>query len=175
MLRQRGLKTYQDELLKMMDAARVEGATEQEAYFGFVSNGQHYLIDAACVDLVTLRLNLLPIPLSKPWVAGAANVRGAVRCVVDFSVMMGGSKTLGGKFMVLSDEMMPGAALLIQGNTRLIKEELVSAACVSASEPLEAEWLSKSCVIDGVQYKIIDAEALTSDARFSKLQNGDVV
>ncbi|NJD35502.1 MAG: chemotaxis protein CheW [Betaproteobacteria bacterium] len=81
---------------RLVSARRGEGA---QALLGIESGsddlpgGSHWLIDLADSGEVTPLPPLTPAPLTKPWFAGIANIRGVLYGVVDFSAWRGGAPT----------------------------------------------------------------------------------
>jgi twitching motility protein PilI len=81
---------------RLVSARRGEGA---QALLGIESGsadlpgGSHWLIDLADSGEVTPLPPLTPAPLTQPWFAGIANIRGMLYGVVDFSAWRGGAPT----------------------------------------------------------------------------------
>ena len=81
---------------RLVSARRGEGA---QALLGIESGsddlpgGSHWLIDLADSGEVTPLPPLTPAPLTKPWFAGIANIRGVLYGVVDCSAWRGGAPT----------------------------------------------------------------------------------
>ncbi|MDP1735092.1 MAG: chemotaxis protein CheW [Sulfuritalea sp.] len=81
---------------RLLSARRGEGA---QALLGIESGaddlpgGSHWLIDLADSGEVSPLPQLTPAPLTKPWFAGIANIRGVLYSVVDFSAWRGGAPT----------------------------------------------------------------------------------
>lgn len=81
---------------RLLSARRGEGA---QALLGIESGsddlpgGSHWLIDLADSGEVTPLPPLTPAPLTRPWFAGIANIRGVLYGVVDFSAWRGGAPT----------------------------------------------------------------------------------
>jgi len=91
------LREFQQSLSeRLVSARRGEGA---QALLGIESGaddlpgGSHWLIDLADSGEVAPLPQLTPAPLTKPWFAGIANIRGVLYSVVDFSAWRGGAPT----------------------------------------------------------------------------------
>jgi twitching motility protein PilI len=91
------LREFQRDLSeRLMSARRGEGG---QALLGIESGaddlpgGRHWLIDLADSGEVAPLPQLTPAPLTKPWFAGIANIRGVLYSVVDFSAWRGGAPT----------------------------------------------------------------------------------
>lgn len=91
------LREFQQSLSeRLLSASRGEGG---QALLGIESGaadlagGSHWLIDLADSGEVAPLPALTPVPLTKPWFAGIANIRGVLYSVVDFSAWRGGAPT----------------------------------------------------------------------------------
>jgi twitching motility protein PilI len=91
------LREFQQNLSeRLVSARRGEGG---QALLGVESGsddipgGSHWLIDLADSGEVAPLPQLTPAPLTKPWFAGIANIRGVLYSVVDFSAWRGGAPT----------------------------------------------------------------------------------
>ncbi|MFH1873487.1 MAG: chemotaxis protein CheW [Pseudomonadota bacterium] len=91
------LREFQQSLSeRLVSARRGEGG---QALLGIESGaddlpgGSHWLIDLADSGEVAPLPALTPAPLTQPWFAGIANIRGVLYSVVDFSAWRGGAPT----------------------------------------------------------------------------------
>jgi twitching motility protein PilI len=91
------LREFQQNLSeRLVSARRGEGG---QALLGIESGtddlpgGSHWLVDLADSGEVAPLPELTPAPLTKPWFAGIANIRGVLYSVVDFSAWRGGAPT----------------------------------------------------------------------------------
>ena len=167
----RTLREYQEYLRSRMEAASGEGAADKVVLLGFLAGGKHYLVDGRDVVDVSHIAQLEPIPVSKKWVAGASNIKGTVYAVTDFSVLNGGPETKRGKFMTLPAEIMPGAALLIDGISSLFESHNLGE--MTEINNNEHPWIVGTFEIGQVSYSMVDLMKLAKDARFSILQSGE--
>jgi twitching motility protein PilI len=55
--------------------------------------GRHWLVDPAQAGEIVPVPPLTPVPLTQPWFAGVANIRGTLFTVVDFAAWRGGEPT----------------------------------------------------------------------------------
>jgi twitching motility protein PilI len=55
--------------------------------------GRHWLVDAIQAGEIAPLPPLLPVPLTRAWFAGVANIRGTLYSVVDFAAWRGGAPT----------------------------------------------------------------------------------
>ena len=91
MARRTSLREFQESL-----AARLASARRNEtvrALLGVESGRTRWLMDLADSGEVMPLTTLAPVPLTQPWFAGVANVRGSLYSVVDFSAYRGGEPT----------------------------------------------------------------------------------
>lgn len=165
------LRQYQDYLRERMEAARGEDSSEKIMLLGFLSGGRQYLIDSRDVMEVNQVSELEPIPLGKPWAVGAANIKGSVHAIIDFSVLMGGERTKRGKFLVLTDEIMPLAAIYIEAIAGLFPIDVVGDLSLKKEVGMP-DWIAGNYHL-GQRYFLVDASKLAVDASFSKLQSGE--
>lgn len=85
------LKEFQAGLAERLTSAhRGEAA---QALLGTVAGKERYLLELADSGEVLPLPPLTAVPLTKPWFAGVANVRGVLYSVVDFSAFRGGEAT----------------------------------------------------------------------------------
>ncbi len=77
-------------------AGRLTGAARGEvssARLGVQSGSEQWLLDLTDAGEIIPLPTLTPVPLTKPWFAGMANIRGGLYSVVDFSAFRGGEAT----------------------------------------------------------------------------------
>lgn len=89
--RRLSLREFQAGLAERLTSAR-RGETAR-ALLGIISGKDHCLLDLSDSGEVLPLPPLTSVPLTKPWFAGVANVRGALYSVVDFSAFRGGEAT----------------------------------------------------------------------------------
>ncbi len=91
MVKRIDLRAYQDNIAGRLAAAQA-GATTP-ALLGFEAGGAHWLVDLPAAGEVLPLPPLTPVPLTRPWFAGLANVHGELESVVDFALFGGGAPT----------------------------------------------------------------------------------
>lgn len=85
------LREFQEYLAKRLtSAARGEVSS---ALLGVQSGSESWLLRLAEAGEIISLPTLTPVPLTKPWFAGVANIRGSLYSVVDFSAFRGGEPT----------------------------------------------------------------------------------
>ena len=90
------LRTFQQELSNRL--ATKTTAQVESSRLGLGSGGERWLIRLADAGEVITLPALVPVPLTRPWYLGVANIRGNLFSVVDFSAFLGReSGTTGGQ------------------------------------------------------------------------------
>lgn len=172
------LREYQENLRSRMDAVKSQDASSKVVLLGFLSGDKHYLIDGTDVVDVHHVTPMEPIPLAKPWAIGVANIKGSVYSITDFSALIDSlpsKRNVGslqrGKYLILSQDIISGAALYIDSLTGLFDLNDVGElnTGVEAGMP---EWIDGHHLV-GHRYFLVDAAKLAVDTRFSKLQSGE--
>lgn len=165
------LREYQEYLRQQMEAASSENNAERVLLLGFVSDGRNYLVDGRDIVDVHHLTQLEPIPIAKPWACGVANIKGTVHAITDFSILNGGSATKKGKFLTLTQDVMQGSALLIDGISSLF--EFKNLGEMTPVNDENHPWIVGNFEIGQISYQLIDLVKLATDKRFSILQSGD--
>jgi twitching motility protein PilI len=175
MARRSSLKEYQDEILRKMELARStsDGVAEQVRFFGFQSAGRKFLVDASLVVELTSVSKLQPLPMAKPWAVGAANIKGSVYSVTDFGILFANVPTQTGKFIVLDDAIVSGAALLIEGLTGIYDRETIGVEATPDGASGLPDWVTGFYLFNNDRHHMVNLEKLIEDERFNKLQSGE--
>jgi len=111
---------------------------------GFESAHEFWLVRLAESGEVIPLTDLTPVPLTKPWFAGVANVRGALYSVVDFSVFRGLEPTphnSEARLLLVGARAGINAALLVQRTLGLKNPDLFHAASAAGDAPRAAPWI----------------------------------
>lgn len=61
------------------------------SWLGVRAGEENWLIDLSDSGEIVQALKLTAVPLTRPWFAGIANIRGSLHAVADFSVFCGGA------------------------------------------------------------------------------------
>lgn len=83
------LREFQQSVLDRLQA-QVTGGGSRTTTLGVQVGAEYWLVDMADINEVLPPPSLTPVPLTKPWYCGVANVRGNLYSVVDLSVYLGG-------------------------------------------------------------------------------------
>jgi twitching motility protein PilI len=85
------LREFQESLAQRLTSAHRGEA--RRALLGVASGNDYWLLDLADSGEVVPLPPLTTVPLTKPWFAGIANIRGTLYSVVDFSAFRGREPT----------------------------------------------------------------------------------
>ncbi len=157
------LRDYQRELAARLQSA---GSGRAASKLGLQVGAEAWLVDLRDAGEVTPVPPITPVPLTRPWFRGVANIRGNLYSVVDFPAFLGGAAvTLGeqARLLLLGERFRMGSALLVD---RLLglrgADQLELRAGAAGPAWLKAEYTDK----DGRQWKELDATQLVQDAAF---------
>jgi twitching motility protein PilI len=158
------LRDYQREL-----AARLQSASSGRAAtkLGLQVGAESWLVDLADAGEVIPVPPITPVPLTRAWFRGAANIRGNLYGVVDFPAFLGGAAVATGeqaRLLLLSVRFRMGSALLIDRSLGLRGAEQLQVlpATGAGAAWLKAEYADK----DGRQWKELDVTRLMQDPAF---------
>lgn len=86
------LREFQQGLLDRLQA-KIAGGGAAASALGVQVGDEYWLVDMAEISEVLPVPPLTPVPLTKPWYCGVANVRGNLYSIIDFAVFKGGAAT----------------------------------------------------------------------------------
>ncbi len=89
----------------------------QLSLLGVQIAGQNYLIEMSDISEVLSMPPLTPVPLTKPWLRGVANVRGNLYCVADMAAFMHQGTASGSiinRLLLVAERYAFNAALLVE-------------------------------------------------------------
>ncbi|HEY7656753.1 MAG TPA: chemotaxis protein CheW [Burkholderiales bacterium] len=107
------LRDYQRELAERLRGGRETRSTSKLAMQVGTDN---WMVDLADAGEMLPVPRITPVPLTRPWFKGMANIRGNLYCVVDFSAFLGGPETTitdQSRLVLISERYCTGAALLV--------------------------------------------------------------
>lgn len=148
---------------RLVSARRGEGG---QALLGIESGaddlpgGSRWLIDLADSGEVAPLPQLTPAPLTKPWFAGIANIRGVLYSVVDFSAWRGGAPT----------PCNAQSRLLLVGARHGINSALLIRRALGLRPQLQMHAASEAGVPEGAQHAGAGEAALWLGGRFIDAQ-----
>jgi twitching motility protein PilI len=108
------LRQFQTDLAQRLSSAKAQPAVATR--LGVQCGSGYWLIDLADAGEIGPVPEILPVPLTKPWYVGVANIRGSLYSVVDFSLFSGSEAVTRGQEnrLVLSGSRFGiNAALLV--------------------------------------------------------------
>ena len=83
MARKTSLRDFQEYLAtRLSNAAKGKGSS---SWLGVEAGGESWLVDLSDGGEIVQASLLAPVPMTKPWFAGIANIRGNLHAVSDFS------------------------------------------------------------------------------------------
>src|ERR1700687_1393810 len=107
------LRDYQRELAGRLQSAASGRAASK---LGVQVGAEAWLVDLADAGEVIPVPPVTPVPLTKSWFRGVANIRGKLYGVVDFPAFLGGAPVMPGeqtRLLLLGDRFRMGSALLV--------------------------------------------------------------
>jgi twitching motility protein PilI len=108
------LREFQQNLSnRMQDKSRLG---DQSSLLGVQIAGQNYLVSMTDISEVLSLPPLAPVPLTKQWFCGVANVRGNLYCVADMAAFLhqgAASGALANRRLLVAERYAVNAALLV--------------------------------------------------------------
>lgn len=161
------LRDFQESL-----SARLQSAKRGETavpLLGVYSGGRHWLLELPDSGEVIPLPSLTTVPLTQPWFAGMANIRGGLHAVIDWASFIGGIPTPRNERSRL---LLVGARYNI--NSGLLVERILGLRPVSTLKPTAlpddcpgVEWVSAAFVDDtGQEWLQLSLGKLLADPVF---------
>jgi twitching motility protein PilI len=158
------LRDYQRELSERLKGASAGRAASR---LGVQAGAEAWLVSLADAGEVIPAPPITPVPLTKAWFRGVANIRGKLYGVVDFPAFLGGAAVAPGeqvRLLLLGDKFRLGSALLVD---RLLglrgAEDFEARASAGGGAPwLKGEYADKG----GRRWKELDVPKLVQDSTF---------
>jgi len=159
------LREFQESLTQRLSSAQ-RGETAR-ALLGIESGKDYWLLELSDSGEVVPLPPLTTVPLTKPWFAGIANVRGTLYSVVDFSAFRGGEPTrrnANARLLLVGARHGSNSALLVDRALGLRNvDELTPAPLPADAPPWSSERRSDS---QGRNWTRVEIEALLDDPAF---------
>ncbi|MBI2308053.1 MAG: chemotaxis protein CheW [Rhodocyclales bacterium] len=162
------LREFQEHLAARLTSAAKGQATS--ALLGVQAGNDYWLLNLSDSGEIVPLPPLAPVPLTRPWFAGIANIRGNLYSVADFSAFRGGEPTptnAASRLLLVGTRHGSNAALLV---TRMLglknPEQFTPAAEVTDGRPWETERLVDA---DGREWKKLNVRALLTDPDFMEI------
>lgn len=159
------LRDFQEYLAGRLASAAQGGAGA--AWLGVEAGEANWLVDLADGGEVVQAPRLHPVPLTRPWFAGLANIRGTLYAVTDFPAFCGAPRTTlntSARLLLIGSRHGSNAALLVP---RLLG--LKNPADFSLADPTPGvpPW-GAQCLLDpqGRSWHKLGVRELLADAQF---------
>ena len=153
-------------------ARRLAGASEQSAagLLGVQSGADWWLLKLSDSGEIIPLTPLTSVPLTRPWFAGIANIRGNLYSVVDFSAFRGGEPTPqnpSSRLLLIGTRHGSNAALLV---TRLLGLRNIDDLTPAPADPDDAPWAADAYTDhEGRCWKMLDVSLLLADENFMEI------
>jgi twitching motility protein PilI len=150
-------------------AARLAGMGNQSSagLLGIQSGSDYWLLDLTDSGEIVPLTPLTSVPLTQPWFAGVANIRGNLYSAVDLSAFLGKEATpqnASSRLLLIGTRHGSNAALLV---TRMIGLRNVEALHLEASDPAAPAWAQESYSDnEGRRWKKLKVRELLADEAF---------
>jgi len=162
------LREFQEHL-----AARLSSAAQGQArlaLLGVQAGSDFWLLNLSDSGEIVPLPPLAPVPLTQPWFAGIANIRGNLHSVADFSAFQGGEPTpanAASRLLLIGTRHGNNAALLVTRMLGLKNPELFSPQPATGDmQPWEGERLVDG---EGRTWKKLNVRALLADPGFMEI------
>jgi twitching motility protein PilI len=158
------LRDYQRELAARLQSA---GSGRAATKLGLQVGAECWLVDLTDAGEVIPVPPIAPVPLTRPWFRGVANIRGKLYSVVDFPAFLGGAAVSLGeqaRLLLLSERYRMSGALLVNRSLGLRSAEQLQPCERGAASPrwVKAEYGDA----EGVRWKDLDVLELVRHPEF---------
>ena len=162
------LREFQEHL-----AARLTSAAQGKAnpaLLGVQTGNDYWLLNLSEAGEIVPLPSLTPVPLTKPWFSGIANIRGNLYSVADFSALRGGDPTplnAASRLLLVGTRHGSNAALLVTRMLGLKNPDQFSAATATDdAHPWEGGRVVDG---DGREWKRLNVRAMLADPAFMEI------
>jgi len=156
------LRDYQRELAERLRSA---GAGRSASKLGLQVGDEAWLVNLAEAGEVLPVTPITPVPLTRPWFRGIANIRGNLYSVVDFPAFLGRKPVAAdehSRLLLLGERFRLGAALLVDRSLGLRNP-----AQLRQQEGEPAQWArARYADTDGRQWHELDLPRLAQHPDF---------
>lgn len=159
------LREFQEYLAgRLSGAAHGQGAA---SLLGIRSGGEDWLLDLSDSGEIIQLPKLAPVPLTRPWFVGLANIRGNLHAVTDFSVFRSGEATpqnATSRLLLVGVRHGSNAALLV---SRLLGLKNIKDFTPAEPDPAAPPWaLQRYRDGAGQVWRKLSVRELLADDRF---------
>lgn len=161
------LREFQEYLSgRLKSAARGEISS---ALLGLQSGNDHWLLKLDEAGEVIPMPPLFQVPLTHPWFAGMANIRGNLYSVIDFAAFRGEEptpRTSHARLVLVGARFGINSAILVHRMLGLRPASAYSAIDEAGDQP----WVSGIATDhDGCRWRHLDVPALLADQKFTQV------
>lgn len=161
------LREFQEYLANRLNsAARGEISS---ALLGVQSGADHWLLKLDEAGEILPMPPLSSVPLTHPWFAGMANIRGNLYSVIDFAAFRGEEptpRTSHARLVLLGAKFGINSAILVHRMLGLRPADTFTAT----DEPGKHSWVSGVMTdADGRRWQRLDVPALLADQKFMQI------
>jgi twitching motility protein PilI len=157
------LRSFQENLTEKL--RRAEEQDMPASKLGVSIAGRRWLVDLSEINEVMPLPPLLPVPLTKAWFRGVANVRGVLYGCTDLSSFFGQAPALpdaASRLLLVQPRLGVNAGLIVAATLGLRNPAQLRPHAVPAEPWARAVWLDG----DGQSWQELDVAGLASDAAF---------
>jgi twitching motility protein PilI len=173
MARKTSMRDYQAELsARFRDAAQSETVATRLA---FEAGDERWLVDLSEAGEVIPLPPVVPVPLTRSWFLGVANVRGNLRAIVDFGAFHGAPAAPNddaARLLMIGDRHHVNGGLLVRRVVGLRRVDLFTALPDAPQRHWEAGYWADS---DRNVWRLLDVGALVTSPEFLHVENLDRV
>lgn len=159
-----GLREFQSHL-----ATRLAGASGKAAagLLGVQAGPDYWLLNLSDSGEVVPLTPITGVPLTHPWFAGIANIRGNLHAISDFAAFQGQDPTprnAGAQLLLIGARHGSNAALLVSRTLGLRNIDDLTAEAVDPADPPWADEAYSDR--EGRRWKKLNVKKLLADERF---------
>ncbi len=168
MARKISLREFQQSVsAKLQGVAKMAPSSSK---LGLQVGTEYWLVNLADVSEVVPVPTLARVPLTRPWFAGVANIRGNLFSIADFSAFLGGGHTpinMDSRLLLVHQKFMVNAGLVVNRMLGLRNPEQFQRKDVSNSE---TPWFCAEYTdATGQHWKELNMEALVHHPDFLRV------
>lgn len=160
------LREFQENVVARLQSAAAAGSSAVSSKLGVLVDNERWLIDLRDAGEVIPVPAMLPVPLTRSWFKGVANVRGVLYGVVDFAEFLGGAPTLPGveaRLLLVHPRFGINTGLLVRQMLGLKNpEHLTRQDDGEPLPPVAGVWRDP----EGTTWKELDMQALLDQPEF---------
>ncbi|HTP94823.1 MAG TPA: chemotaxis protein CheW [Burkholderiales bacterium] len=169
MAQRTSLREYQQTLSERLKNAQAGDAAASK--LGIEAGADFWLLDLPDAGEVVPLPALAPVPLTQPWFAGMANIRGNLYAIVDFPAFLGAApvpQTDQARVLLIGERHRVNSGLLVN---RVIGLRRVDRLRAQAPAAQPAPWVAQQFLDDeGRAWKALDVGALVAHPDFLRVE-----